>query len=36
MFMKVRVSSIWKKKINVKDNRIQTHDPDGPVYCAKH
>ena len=36
MFMKVQVSSIWKKKINMKDSRIRTHYPDGPVYYAKH
>ena len=34
MFMKVQVFSIWKKKINKKDSRIRTHDPDGPVYYA--
>ena len=28
--------NLKEKKINMKDNRIQTHDPDGPAYCAKH
>ena len=37
MFMKVQVSSIWKKKrIDTKDRRIRTHGPDGPVYYANH
>ena len=37
MFMKVQVSSIWKKKkIDMKDSRIRTHDPDGAVYYANH
>ena len=36
MFMKVQVFSIWKKKINKTDNRIRTHDPNGPVYYANH
>ena len=36
MFMKVQVSSIWKKKICMKDSRIRTHNLDGPVYYANH
>ena len=36
MFMKVQVSSIWKKKIYVKDSKIRTHNLDGPVYYAIH
>ena len=36
MVMKVQVSSIWKKKTDTKDSRIQTHDPDSPVYYANH
>ena len=28
----VQVSSILKKTIVMKDSRIRTHDPDGPVY----
>ena len=37
MFMKVQVSSIWKKKkIDRKDRRIWTHDPDSLVYYANH
>ena len=36
MFMKVRVSSIWKKKFDTRDSEIRTHDPDGPVYYANH
>ena len=36
MFLKVQVSSIWKKKIDTKDSRIRTHDPDGTVYYANH
>ena len=31
MFMKVQVSSIWKKKIDMKSSRIQTHYPEDPV-----
>ena len=32
MFMKVQVSSIWKKKkIDMKGNKIRTHDPEDPV-----
>ena len=31
----VQVSSILKKKkIVMKDSRIRTHDPDGPVYSV--
>ena len=26
----------FEKKINKKDSRIRTHDPDGPVYYANH
>ena len=29
----VQVSSIWEKKIYMKDNRIRTHDLDGPIYA---
>ena len=36
MFMKVQVSSIWKKNIYTKDSGIRTHDLDGPVYYANH
>ena len=36
MFMKVQVSSIWKKKKNMEDNRIQTDNLDGQVYYANH
>ena len=36
MFMKVQVSSIWKKKIYFKDSGIRSHDLDGPVYYANH
>ena len=36
MFTKVQVSSIWKKKIYMKESRIRTHDLDGPVYYANH
>ena len=38
LFMKVQVSSIWKKKIYIymRDNRIRNDDPDGPVYYANH
>ena len=33
MFMKVQVSSTsMKRKFDMKDSRIRTHDPDGPVY----
>ena len=37
MFMKVQVSSLWKKKkIDMKKSRIRIHDPDSPVYYANH
>ena len=38
MFMKVQVSSTWKKKkkFDKKDSMIRTHDPDGPVYYSNH
>ena len=36
MFMKVQVSSIWKKKFDTRDSGIRAHDPDGPVYYANH
>ena len=37
MFMKVQISSIWKKKKNdTTDSRIRTHDSDGPVCYANH
>ena len=37
MFIKVQVSSIWeKKKIDTKESRIRTHDPQGPVYYVHH
>ena len=37
MFMKVQVSSIWKKKkIDTEESRIGTHDPEGIVYYANH
>ena len=33
MFMKVQVSSIWKKKkIDSEESRMWTHAPYGPVY----
>ena len=28
--------NLKEKKINMKDSRIRTHYPDGPVYYAKH
>ena len=35
--MKVQVSSILKeKKINMRDSRIRTHNPGGPIYYANH
>ena len=36
MFMKVQISSIWKKKNDTKDSRIRTHDPDDPVCYTNH
>ena len=37
MFMKVQVSSIWKKKkMYMKDSTIQTHDLDGPENYTNH
>ena len=36
MFTKVQVSSIWKKKIDMKSSKIWTHDPENPVYHANH
>ena len=40
MFMKVQVSSIWKKKklakIDMKSGRIWTHDLENLVYHANH
>ena len=36
MFMKVQVSSIWKKKIGVKSGGIWTHDLENLVYHANH
>ena len=37
MFMKVQISSIWKKKKNdTTDSRIRTHDSDGPVSYTNH
>ena len=37
MFMKVQVSSIWKKKqIDTNEGRIGTHDTDGLVHYANH
>ena len=37
MFIKVQVSSIWKKKkFDTKESRIRTHDPEGPVDYAHH
>ena len=40
MFMKVQVSSIWKKKklgkIAMKSSRIWTHDLENLVYHANH
>ena len=37
MFMKVQISSIWKKKKNdTRDSRIRTHDSDGPVSYTNH
>ena len=37
MFMKVQVSSIWKKKkIYVKSGRIWTHDLENLAYHANH
>ena len=35
MFMKVQVSSIWKKKKYMKESRIRTHDLDDPVYWLR-
>ena len=36
MFILVQVSSIWKKKVGMKDSRIRTHDPDGLVNYTNH
>ena len=36
MFLKVPVSSIWKKKIDMKGSRIRTHDPEDAVYYTNH
>ena len=36
MFMKVQVSSIWKKKIHLKDSKIRTHVLYDPVYYTNH
>ena len=35
MFMKCKSLQFERKKIYMKDNRIRTHDLDGPIY-AKH
>ena len=36
MFMKEQVSSIGKKKIDMKGSRIRTHDSDKPIYHTNH
>ena len=36
MFMKVQISSIWKKKNDTTDSRIRTHDSDGPESYTNH
>ena len=36
MFMKVQVSSIWKKKIDMTGSRIRTHGPEDPLYHTNH
>ena len=36
MFVKVQVSSIWKKKNYTKDRGIRIYDLDGPVKYASH
>ena len=36
MFIKVQVSSIWKKKNYAKDSMIRIQVIDGPVYYANH
>ena len=30
------LSNLKEKKVDLKDRRIRTRDPDGPVYYANH